>query len=73
VSAGTLDWQPWNMCGVQAELVDGSKVLIDGYQSGDESGFHLVYEFGFYAFSSRRDAYTAAELLNTVLYLKLTA
>jgi hypothetical protein len=66
---GTLDWQPYGMCGVQAQLVDGETVIVEGFQSGQRDGFVLVYRYGQHQFTTRADAYAAAELLNTVLFL----
>lgn len=57
------------MCGVQATLSNGKTVTVDGFQRGSYGGFMLVYQYGRYEFSSRADAYSAAELLNTALFL----
>lgn len=68
--SGTLTWKPWSMCGVQALLDNGETVIVDGYTSGNGGGFALVYRYARYNFTLRADAYQAAELLNTYIYLE---
>ena len=60
-----LHWKPSGMCGTEAEFVDGTKILQSTWQNGDGSkgGFTLTYEFVTYRFTSRADAYAAAELV----------
>lgn len=60
-----VDWQPFNMCGVQAVMPNGKTVTCEGWQngSGTEGGFVLTYLFEPFKFSSRADAYAAADLL----------
>lgn len=66
---GTLNWLPFGMCGVQAELTNGKRVTVNGYQIGSAGGFALTYNYGRYLFTTRADAYQAAELLNTSLHM----
>lgn len=60
-----IDWQPFNMCGVQTVLPNGETVTCDGWENGarTEGGFALTYRYDRFNFSTRADAYAAVELL----------
>jgi hypothetical protein len=63
----TLNWKPWGMCGVQARLDSGETAIVDGYQIGNVGGFQLTHRYAGYLFTTRDDAYSAAELLNKTI------
>jgi hypothetical protein len=72
MKVGTLDWLPGADALSCAELVNGESVSLKKYRkwgSGDLAA-DLLYRSGCYGFGSVVDAYQAAELLNTALYLE---
>ena len=62
----TLDWQLWHTDGRKATLINGDIVIVTGWVTGEITLTHLCAT---YRFTRRADAYMAAELLNTALYL----